>query len=211
VQRSALQPVLPLSLLADRTRSAAYVSLLLVASGMFGMFFFVTQYFQEQLHYSPMRAGAAFLPMALAQFAFVRLVPRILPRLGARRVVLIGTAIILGSLLWLSMISAGDGYLEALFGPLFLFGVGGAFTIMPLTNTVLTGVEPAQAGAASGVSQSTTWTGGALGSAVLLSVFDGGHGMTEGMPHVFRVSALVFALPALLIAVFVLRPKPVSG
>jgi EmrB/QacA subfamily drug resistance transporter len=211
VQRSVLQPVLPLSLLADRTRSGAYLTLLLVPCAMFGMFFFVTQFLQIQLGYSPVRAGAAFLPMALAQFAFVRLVPRLMPRFGARRLILTGAILSGGSLLWFSTMDPGDGYFKALFGPLLLFGISGAFTIMPLNNTVLLGVAPEVAGAAAGFSQSATWTGGALGSAVLLSLYDGSHGMVHGMTHVFELAALIFSLPTILVVALLVRPKPVGA
>ncbi|GAA3237623.1 MFS transporter [Actinocorallia longicatena] len=206
-QRSALQPVLPLRLLADRTRAFAYVNLLLVPSALFGMFFFTTQYLQQQLHYGPMRAGLAFLPLALAQFVFVRLAPRLLARFGARPIMILGSLLVFGALLWFSLIGEGDGYLEAVFGPLLLFGIGGAFSIMPLNNTVLLGVRPEEAGAASAISQSATWTGGALGSAVLLSVYSADHGMAAGLPEVFRVAAFAFALPAVLIAILLLRPR----
>ncbi len=81
-ERRAGQPITPLRLFASRQRSGAYVARVLLVGGMFGMFFFVTQYLQGVLGFSALQAGMAFLPMSVAMFAVARSVPRYAERVG---------------------------------------------------------------------------------------------------------------------------------
>src|SRR6266702_1022224 len=92
VELRAEQPITPLHLFASRQRSASYVARLLLVGGMFGMFFFLTQYLQLVRDYSPLKAGFAFLPMTVALFASVRTVPKLIPRVGGMRFLLSGIA-----------------------------------------------------------------------------------------------------------------------
>ena len=78
-ERRAEQPITPLHLFASRERSGAYVARMLLVSGMFAMFFFMTQYFQGVMGYSPLQSGLAFLPVTAVMFAVVRLVPTLVP------------------------------------------------------------------------------------------------------------------------------------
>ena len=82
IERRAAQPITPLRLFRSRTRVGAYVARVMVVGGMFGMFFFVTQYLQGVRELGALDAGLAFLPMTLAMFAMVRAVPRISARIG---------------------------------------------------------------------------------------------------------------------------------
>ena len=79
-ERRAEQPITPLHLFASRERAGSYVARVLVVSGMFAMFFFLTQYFQGVLGYSALQAGLAFLPVTAVMFGAARLAPRIGPR-----------------------------------------------------------------------------------------------------------------------------------
>src|SRR6202021_2054672 len=69
LERRAPEPITPLRLFADRSRSASYVARLFLTAGMFGMFFFLTQFLQDVLHYSPIKTGLAFLPFTVALFS----------------------------------------------------------------------------------------------------------------------------------------------
>ncbi|GAA1294966.1 MFS transporter [Planotetraspora silvatica] len=213
VETRARQPIMPLRLLADRARSAAYLIELLLAAGMFGFFFFMTQFVQWVLHMDPLAAGFAFLPMAVTQFSVVRVVPRLLPRFGARRIVLAGVTVSLAGMAWLTQVSADTGYLGGLFGPMVLLGLGGGLSFMPLNATILTGVAPQESGAASGLAQTTVWAGGALGSAALVTVYGSAvrHGpLVHGIAVAFGGGA-VFAALALVTAALALRPpRPAS-
>jgi MFS family permease len=117
-------PLLPLHLILDRTRGLIYLVLLCISAAVFGMFFFVSQYAQEGLHYSALTTGLAFLPLTAAIFGLSRIMSRVLARTGPRPPLLCGTVLIAGSLLWLSQTSVSQGYLDGIFGPLLLFGIG---------------------------------------------------------------------------------------
>jgi EmrB/QacA subfamily drug resistance transporter len=221
VESRAGQPVLPLRLFADRDRAGAYAGVLLLPAGMFGAFYFLTLISQQVLHYSPLRAGLAFLPLTLAMFSTVRLVPRLLQRLGAKPVLLTGMALVAGAAGWLWRLDPGDGYLSGLLGPLLLLGVGVGLSFMPLNATILARVRPSEAGAASGLLQTLQWLGGTLGLSVLVTVYGTAtrHAtgspseiLVEGSARAFGVGALV-AVTALIVCGAVIRggrPKSAS-
>ncbi|MFK4107011.1 MFS transporter [Streptomyces sp. NPDC019531] len=215
VESRAEQPILPLRLFADRDRAGAYLGVMLLPAGMFGAFYFLTLISQQALGYSPLRAGLAFLPMTLAMFSTVRLVPRMLQLLGAKPVLLTGMTLVSGAGVWLWRLDASDGYLSGLLGPLLLLGVGVALSLMPLNATILARVEPREAGAASGLLQTMQWLGGTLGLSILVTVYGTATRHTTGSPsetlvegasHAFGASALI-ALTALLLAALVITGR----
>jgi EmrB/QacA subfamily drug resistance transporter len=103
----AAQPVTPLRLFADGQRSASYAARLLLVGGMFGMFFFATQYLQLILGFSPVRAGLAFLPMTILLFSVSRLAARLLGRFAPVPLALAGLVPVIAGMAWLSRISPG--------------------------------------------------------------------------------------------------------
>jgi len=209
IQARVRQPIMPLWLLTGRDRAASYLILLLVAGGMFGAFFFLTQYLQQNLGYGPLRAGVAFLPLVGLQFATVRFLPRVLSRIGTRSPVIIGTLLVTAGLLWLSQISAGDGYIAGVLGPFLLIGTGGGMLMLPLNVTILGSVTPEHSGVASGVAQAMLWSGGSLGSAVLVTVHSEASPTADaldGMGAVFATAA-AFLAAAFLAAVLVMRVR----
>ncbi|KAB2375412.1 MFS transporter [Actinomadura montaniterrae] len=208
VEARTAQPIMPLWLLTGRDRAASYLCQLLLVGANFGAFFFCTLYLQQVLGYGPLKAGAAFLPFVGLQFATVRAAPRLLQRFGARVLVIAGMACALAGLLWLTRLSPGDGYAAGVLGPFVLMGAGGGLSIMPLNATILGSVGPADSGAASGVAQTMLWSGGSLGSAVMVTVFGSGHADTAALMHDMDAAFATgagFAAAALLVAVAVLR------
>ena len=213
--RGAAQPLLPLHLLRDRVRGGGYLTMLLLPAAMYGMFFFVTQYLQNVLGYSPLRTGFAFLPLAVLIFVGARTAPRLVPRLGARPFLVGGPLLLLTGLLLLTRIDATTAYASGILPSMALFGAGAGMTMAPLSITILAGVRPEESGAASGTLQTMQQAGGALGTAVLLTVFtsatrhpDGrsphelfAHGVSAGMGV-----AAVFIAVALLLVLTVVRP-----
>jgi len=165
------QPITPLRLFADRSRAASYVARLLLVAGMFGMFFFLTQYIQEILRFSPLRAGVAFVPMTAALFAVSRLAPRLVPRFGPKPLMVAGLLPVLAGMTWLTQIAPGTDYLHGILGPMLLIGGGMGVTFVPLTMASLAGVRPEDSGAASSMVNVTQQVGGALGLAILVTVF----------------------------------------
>ncbi|MEV6110743.1 MFS transporter [Streptomyces sp. NPDC051940] len=197
VELRARQPLVALRLFASRDRALAYAAMLLVPAGMFGVFYFTTLYLQLGLHFSPLRAGAAFLPMTLPLFAAARLAPRLQGRYGPKRVALAGLALNLAGVVWLSRLSEGAGYTSALLGPLVLMGVGMGLTVMQLNTLILAGVLPGEAGSASGLLQTMQQVGGGLGVAVLVTV-SAGRAFTDSVAAAYA-GAAVFAGLALVV------------
>ncbi len=171
VEGRAAEPVVPLRLLLGVTRSSANVARGLIYAGMFGVFFFLTQFLQEVQGYSPLRAGLAFLPMPASIFLASQLTSRVLVRRYApRTIVLVGAALVGAGLLVASRIVPTWGYLDVA-GVLVLIGWGSGLSFVTLTSLSLEGVAPADAGAASGLVNVSQQLGAALGLAVLVNVF----------------------------------------
>jgi EmrB/QacA subfamily drug resistance transporter len=167
----AAQPVTPLRLFTDGQRSAAYAARLLLVGGMFGMLFFVTQFLQVILGFSPIRAGIAFLPLTILIFGVSRLAARLLGRFPPVPLAMAGMIPVITGMAWLSRVSPGTSYLPGVLGPMILFGTGLGLAFVPLTTAALAGVRPEDSGAASSMVNVTQQVGGALGLAVLVTVF----------------------------------------
>jgi EmrB/QacA subfamily drug resistance transporter len=206
LQTKVSHPMLPLRLLADRDRAAAYVNFFLGPMSMMSAFFFLTQFLQEISKYGALATGFAFLPMAAMVFGMSRLVPRLLPRTGPKPLAMIGTLLMAAGLAWLTQLSAGDGYVMAVLGPMVLMGLGGGLAFSPLNVVIMATVPPEDAGAAGGVLQTMQQLGATLGLAVLVTVAgtgsraaaaDGassGDVLVAGMTSAFTVSAAIAAL-----------------
>lgn len=215
IESRAGQSIMPLRLFADRDRAGGYLTIMLLPAGMFGAFYFLTLICQQVLEYSPLRAGSAFLPMTLAMFTVVRLLPRLLARFGAKPVLLTGIALLVVTGGWLWRLRPGDGYATGLLGPLLLLGVGVGLSFMPLNATILARIESREAGAASGLLQTLQWLGGTLGLAVLVTVYGtvtrhatgtSAEILTHGASRAFGIGSLV-AVAALLVAAFVITGR----
>jgi EmrB/QacA subfamily drug resistance transporter len=202
-------PMVQPHLVRNRRRVGALAVMALVVGANLSMFFLVVQYVQRVLGFGPLAAGVAFLPFSLGIFAMSRVSPQLMARLGARTMLMIGTASLAVGYAWLSTIGTTDTYFGAVFGPMVIAGLATGMVFMPLTATVLTGVEPEHAGAASGLLQTTQQLGAAVGVAAIVSIYAAGAVPGQFVPGVqaaFLTSA-TFAAVALLVATFVLRPE----
>jgi EmrB/QacA subfamily drug resistance transporter len=218
-------PIMPLHLFADRGRAGSYLARLLLVAGMFGMFFFLTQFVQEILGFSPLRAGVAFVPLTAALFTVSRSAPRLIPRFGARPLMVAGLVPAIAGMTWLGQISPTTSYLTGILGPMLLLGTGMGLAFVPLTMASLQGVHPEDAGAAASMVNVTQQVGGALGLAILVTVF--GHAsraaaqhrvtgdsplasahrvLTDGMVSAFTIAA-VFDVCALLVILIAIRMR----
>jgi EmrB/QacA subfamily drug resistance transporter len=172
IERSATSPITPLRLFADRNRLAAYLGRLLVVAGTNGMFFFLSQFLQSHQHYSPIANGEAFLPITIALFAASQLTSRgLVDRVGAKPLMVFGIAITMVGIVWLTQLSLASHYPAMILGPLVLIGTGNGLAFVPMTSAALHGVDDRDAGAASGLVNAMQQVGGALGLAILVTVF----------------------------------------
>jgi EmrB/QacA subfamily drug resistance transporter len=216
IEKRARQPITPLRLFADRERVGAYATRLLMVGAMFGMFFYLTQFLQGAEGFSALKAGLAFLPVTLTIFSMVKVVPKLLGRVGPFRVLIGGLALALVGLLWLSRISPSTDYWSGVALPMLLVGGGMGLAFTPLTQAAIQGVDHHDAGAASGLVNVFQQLGSTIGIGVLVTVFaaasegTGAKALVEGVPTTITVSAALVAL-ALAIAVTVMRPARASS
>jgi EmrB/QacA subfamily drug resistance transporter len=167
----ARQPITPLRLFGNMNRSGSYVARLLLVAGMFGMFYFLTQFLQDVMGFSALRTGVAFLPMTITLFAVSRLAPRIMPVIGQKRLMIVGMVPVVVAMAWLSQVSPATTYWADVFAPMTLFGIGMGIVFVPLTTASLAGVRPEDSGAASSMVNVIQQVGGSLGLAILVAVF----------------------------------------
>ncbi len=208
IEATAPEPILPLRILANPTRAAANAARALGYAGMYGMVFFLTQFLQEVQHHSALITGLGFLPTPTTVFLSSQLTSRVLVRrFPPKALMLAGSVLSAGGLLLLAEVNNATTYPQLLVS-LILIGGGMGLSFVSLTTAALHGVDPGDAGAASGVINVAQQLGAALGLAVLVSVFDSfktGAGLSASALDLTFTVAGAFALAALLVVALVVR------
>jgi predicted MFS family arabinose efflux permease len=167
-QRRASHPLLPLAIILDRNRGAAYSSVLIAAIGLFGIFLFVTYYLQTSLHYSPIKTGLAFLPMIGMLVLAAQLSTNILvPRLGPKVMVPIGMTLAAVGMAYLTRLGLGSTYAANVLPPLLILGTGMGSIMPAAIQTATLGVDRQFAGVASALVNTSQQVGGSIGTALL--------------------------------------------
>ncbi|MGC5221577.1 MFS transporter [Micromonospora sp. DT81.3] len=167
-QRRAAHPLLPLSIVLDRNRGAAYLSVMVAGAGMFGIFLFVTYYLQLTLGYSPIQTGLAFLPMIGMLILAAQLGTNIfIPRFGPKVLVPMGMTLGAIGMIWLTFLDESSTYAAHVLAPLMVIGFAMG-TIMPASmQTATLGVNREFAGVASATVNTSQQVGGSIGTALL--------------------------------------------
>ncbi|MED5524858.1 MAG: MFS transporter [Pseudomonadota bacterium] len=166
-------PLLPLRLFASRERLGAYIGRMLFVGAMVSFFFFSTQLLQGVMHFSPIQAGFAFMPITLATFVASVTVPRLTRRFGNNAVLLSALLLLILGMGVLSLAGPHSHYLSAVALPMVLIGLGNGAALGPLTIAGVAKVASRDAGAASGLVNAAHQLGGTLGLSVLVVVFAG--------------------------------------
>jgi EmrB/QacA subfamily drug resistance transporter len=166
----ASHPLLPLRVVLDRNRGGSYLVFLLVGAGIFAIFLFLTFYFQQTLGYSPLKSGFAFLPFSGGIIVGAGVVSQLLPRIGPKPLMIVGLAMAVAGMLWLTGIGEQSSYVTEVLPSLLAISLGLAAVFVPASSTALVGVEEHDAGIASAVLNTAQQVGGSLGLA-LLSTF----------------------------------------
>ena len=167
IERRSVAPLVRLSIFKVRTLAVADTVLLLVGSGLFGMFFFASLYVQEILGYSPLRAGLAFLPVTAGIVIGAGLAQQLIRRFGVRNVAIAGISIAAAGLAWLTRLPVHGTYLVDLLAGLLPMSIGVGLTFVPITLLGTGGVREEDAGLASGLFNTAQQVGGSLGLAIL--------------------------------------------
>jgi EmrB/QacA subfamily drug resistance transporter len=163
----AKAPLMPLRLFKSRQLSAANAVIGTVGASTFAMWFFLSLYVQDVLGYSPIKAGLVFLPMTIAIVIGSTLASRLTIRIGAKRLLILGMAMLAVGLAMLTDIGTHSDYLGEILVPGLLAAFGMPLALIPSTITATTGVKPQEAGLASALANTSRLFGGALGLAVL--------------------------------------------
>jgi len=191
-QRRAAHPLLPLSIVLDRNRGAAYSSVLIAGAGMFGIFLFVTYYLQTTLGYTPIQTGLSFLPMILLLITAAQLSTNIfVPRFGPKVMVPIGMTLAALGMVWLTHLDVTAVYAVDVMPPLMLLGLAMG-TIMPASiQTATLGVDRRFAGVASAMVNTSQQVGGSIGTALLntLAATAAANYVADNLPATAEVAA----------------------
>ncbi len=163
-------PLLPIRVLADRNRAGAYLIMLCIATGLFGLFFFLTLFIQTVLGYSAIHSGIAYLPFAVGVVIASALASQLVPRVGARPLILAGAALVAGGMFWFSRLTEHAGYASDLLGPQLVCSFGLGLVFVPLSLVALHNVAEQDSGVASSLLNTGQQVGGAIGLALLGTV-----------------------------------------
>jgi EmrB/QacA subfamily drug resistance transporter len=168
IESRVKNPLLPLHIVRDRARGDAYLSVLLSSAGVFGVFFFLTYYMQLTLHFSPLTAGLAFLPMTGVLVATsVTAQTRVLPRTGAKPLVMTGMTLAAIAMIIFTRLTPGGAYATHVLPGLLVIGMGMGCIFAPAIGTATLGVEIRETGVASAMVNTSQQVGGAVGLALL--------------------------------------------
>jgi EmrB/QacA subfamily drug resistance transporter len=170
-QARGRSPLLPLHIVVHRARAGAYVAVAAAVVGSFGTFLMLTYHFQVVLHYSPVQAGLAFLPLTAAVSASAyALASRLMPHVAPRALIVPGLLVAATGLLLLSRLDPSSSYPTLILPAQLLLGAGMGCVFTPSISVATSGVEPRDAGVAAAVANTAMQIGGSIGTAVLNTI-----------------------------------------
>jgi EmrB/QacA subfamily drug resistance transporter len=200
----AASPLLPLRIVRHRARGGVYAVVALAIAGMFGAFLLLTYYLQGVLHYSPVEAGLAFLPITVAsQAASWAIASRLMPFVAPRALMAPGAVVAAAGMGVLAFGPAGAGYLGHVLPAEVLLGAGISCVMVPAFSTATLGVDPRQAGAASAIVNTAQQVGGSVGTALLNTV-----AAVLGYAAAAGTGAVILTAAALVAAVAINAGRP---
>ena len=214
----AKDPLMPFSLFRLRTLVGANIASFILGTAIFGMFLMLTLYMQQVLGYSPMKTGVAYLAVAGTAIVWSGVAAQLVNRVGVKPVLIAGMTALTVGLLFFTQVSVGGSYWTDLLPGFLVVAVGLGFSFVPISIAALAGVQPAEAGLASGLFNTTQQIGGALGIAVLSSIATSttsdqiatgtapAFALTNGFQDAFVAGGLV-AFAGILVSIFVVRGR----
>ena len=166
IESHAKEPLLPLRLITDRVRGGSYLSQIFVGLGLFGMFLFMTFYFQNVHHYSPVKAGLCFMPFSIGIIISAGAASQLLPKVGPRPLATIGSLMGAVGIFLLSFLKPDSSYLGHVMPSMVIASLGLGLVFVSISSTALFNVRPGDTGAASAVLQTAQQIGGSFGTAI---------------------------------------------
>ncbi len=171
--------LLPLRIVTNRTRAVSFVVMLIVGAAIFSMFLFLSLFIQDVMGYSPLRSGVAFLPFTAGIVVAAQVASALIARMDPRWIAGTGGAMSVLAMWGYSRLEADSSYATGLLPWIVVQAVGMGLLFVPLTLTAVSGVDKADSGVGSAVLNTVQQVGGAIGIAVLGTVF--ANGITEKM------------------------------
>jgi EmrB/QacA subfamily drug resistance transporter len=195
-----------------RTIRGINITGLLIAMALFSMFFFISLYMQQVLGYDALEAGVAYLPLAVGIIISAGLASNLTTKLGVKPVLVLGLLLTAVGLFWFAQISPDGTYVGDILFPALVSAFGLGFAFVPMTIAAVAGVEPHEAGLASGMINTSQQVGGALGLAILAavansrtdSVVEAGSSLPVALTEGFQTALMVGSAFAVLGAVLAL-------
>src|SRR5829696_1754521 len=163
-------PLMRFGILRIRTVTGANVAGFILGTATFSMFLMLTLYMQQVLGFSPMRTGVAYLAVAGTAILWSAVAAQLVTRLGVKPVLTVGMMALTAGLVTFTQVSVGGSYLTDLLPGFLLVGLGLGFSFVPISIAALAGIQPAEAGPASGLLNTSQQIGGALGIAALSTI-----------------------------------------
>ena len=170
IERRARGPLVPFSIFRLPTLRAANVIMLLTGAAVLSLFFTLSLYEQQVLHYSALQAGLSQLPLAVTIIAAAGLASRLVSRAGLKPTLLAGLVLFAAGLASLTRVTDTSSFAVGILGPSLLIGAGLGLAFVALTIGSMTGTAPREAGLASGLINSSQQVGGALGLAIAATI-----------------------------------------
>jgi EmrB/QacA subfamily drug resistance transporter len=165
-------PLLPLRVLADRTRGGSFLAIGISGIAMFAVFLFLTYYLQQTKGFTPIETGLAFLPMTAAIMITATSVNiRFLNRVGPRPLLVLGMLLGAASMVWLAQLTPDSSYAGHILPALLVMGAGMGNIFAPAIASATYGVDPQDTGVASAMVNTMQQVGGSIGTALLSSIF----------------------------------------
>jgi EmrB/QacA subfamily drug resistance transporter len=199
-QATTADPLLPLSIVADRARASAYAAVAAAVVGTFGMFLMLTYYLQAVRGFSPMQTGIAFLPLTVTVSASAYgIASRFLPKVAPRLLVVPGLLVAASGLWLLAQVGPDSGYGTVVLPAELLVGLGIGCVFTPSISVATSGVDPRSAGVAAAVANTAMQVGGSVGTAVLNTIavtVTAAYLAVHGTDHVATTAGLVHGYAA---------------
>jgi EmrB/QacA subfamily drug resistance transporter len=164
------EPLMRFGLLRTKTVAGANVAGFIMGTALFSMFLMLTLYMQQVLGYSAMKTGVAYLAVAGTAIIWSGVAAQLVTRVGVKPVLVSGMSFLTAGLIFFTQVSVGGSYVSDLLPGFLLIGIGIGFSFVPITIAALAGVQPAEAGLASGLINTSQQIGGALGIAALSTI-----------------------------------------
>jgi EmrB/QacA subfamily drug resistance transporter len=181
IEARSRHPLMPFSIFRLRTLRGANIVGLLIGMSLFSMFFFISLYLQDVLHYTPIKTGISYLPLAVGIIISAGVASQLVTRLGFKTPLILGLISIAGGLVWFAQVpGTGGAFLADVLGPSLLAAVGLGFAFVAVTTAAVAGTEPHEAGLASGLINTAQQVGGALGLAILATI---ANSRTQSLSH----------------------------